>query len=129
VNPRFLLEGVLLKTNKNYRLTLSLFNSSTNECLWSAKESFDIHSGDIIAIQEDLARQVAQKLAGMNGIIGQYLYSETKWEDSASPRAYATFMHFYRYHKDPSEANANRLLPKVTELVALEPGFAPDGLY
>jgi TolB-like protein/tetratricopeptide (TPR) repeat protein len=122
---RFIVSGSLTSSGNLHKLALTLTDNSSAQILWSTKEKFNFPTGDIITIQEDIATQVAQQIAGLNGIVCERLHGETNWEETSSPRAYATFMHFYRYHNNPNERTANELLPKVAELVHLEPNFGP----
>jgi TolB-like protein len=122
---RFLVTGSLYASGQTHRLSINLADNQTNQILWTTKQKFNYPAGDIISVQENIATWVAQEIAGLNGIVCERLYAESNWTSSFSPVAYATYMHFYKYNKNPTEQNASDLLGRVSELLVNEPNFAP----
>lgn len=55
-----LLEGSLRRSGDRMRITVQLIDTQTGFQLWS--ESYDEKAGDVLRVQEDVARQVAGKL-------------------------------------------------------------------
>ncbi|MDH4091948.1 MAG: hypothetical protein OEV74_11720 [Cyclobacteriaceae bacterium] len=122
---RFSLEGSFRFSGKTVKISISVADSYTNQLLWSTQEKFNIDDSDLIQVQEDLATSVAQQIADVSGVIFEKLFADTNWEKTRSLQAYAIYMHFYKYNKNPTEKSANDLLEKVTLLVKNEPDFAP----
>jgi TolB-like protein/Tfp pilus assembly protein PilF len=57
-----LLEGSLSKSGRQVRITAQLINAADGFHLWS--ETYDRSVEDLIAVQEDIARQIAERLHG-----------------------------------------------------------------
>jgi len=124
-SARFSLDGSIRFSGNTIKISLGLTDNYNNQLLWSKQEKFNIDDCDLIQVQEDVATSVAQQIAGTSGVIFEKLYTDTNWENTHSPQVYATYLHFYKYNKNPTEKNANELLEKVTKLVEKEPEFAP----
>lgn len=122
---RFFLEGSMRFSESQVKISVGVRDNFNQQIIWTRQEKFDIDHCDLIQVQEDVATSVAQQTAGMTGIICEKLYQDSNWEETHSPKAYATYLHFYQYNKNPTEKNANELMAKVTELVENRPGFAP----
>jgi len=122
---RFSLEGSIRFGGNTIKISIGVTDNYNNQLLWSYQEKFNIDDCDLIQVQEDVATSVAQQIAGMSGVIFEKLYLDSNWESTHNPQAYTTYLHFYKYNKNPSEKNANELLDKVTKLVEKEPDFAP----
>ena len=58
---RYVLEGCVRKSGNRLRITAQLIDSSTDHHLWA--ERYDRELDDIFAVQEEVARQVAEALA------------------------------------------------------------------
>jgi adenylate cyclase len=121
---RFNLEGSFRNYGSALKISVILLDNLNDQIIWSYQEKYESESKNLIQIQEDLAIAVASKICGMNGIIPEKLYSESRWEAKDSPSAYETYLHFYKYTKNPSPENAEDLLEKVTNVVTKEPEFA-----
>lgn len=122
---RFSLEGSIRFSGNAIKISLGLTDNYNNQLLWTKQEKFNIDDCDLIQVQEDVGTSVAQQIAGTSGVIFEKLYTDSNWENTHSPQVYATYLHFYKYNKNPTEKNANELLEKVTTLVEKEPDFAP----
>ena len=122
---RFSLEGSIRFGEDVLKISISVTDNLNHQVIWSYQEKFDLNDYDLIKIQEDVATSVTRQIAGESGIILNKLYHESNWDKTHSSRAYATYIHLYRYHKNPTEKNAFELLEKITGLVDKEPDFAP----
>ncbi len=121
---RFSLEGSFRNFENSAKLSVVLLDNLNNQVIWSYQKKYEGENYNLIQIQEDLAKDVANKVSGINGVIPDKLYAESRWEAKESPSAYATYLHFYKYTKNPNPENAAELLEKVTNVVTKEPDFA-----
>ncbi|MBY5699732.1 adenylate cyclase [Rhizobium leguminosarum] len=101
---RYLLAGGVRMSGKRLRVTARLLDTSDGEILWSENYDNDLASGDLFAIQTDVARKVATAIAQPYGVMAQV--------DAASPPpddlgAYECTLRFYAYRSELSaEAHA-----------------------
>ncbi len=122
---RFYLDGSIRFVGEAMKLSLGVTDNKTSQLLWSYQEKCNIGTCDLIKLQEDVATAIAQQISGINGVIFEKLFLNSNWEDTHSPLAYSTFMHYHVFYKDPSEKNAYTLLEKTTEILKKQPDFAP----
>ena len=122
---RFSLEGSIRFSADTFKISIGVMDNQSLQLLWSYQEKFNIENYSLIEIQEKVANVVAQRIAGMNGILVEKLRAESNWEKLQSPSAYSTYLYFYKYLKDPNPDRANELVEKMTQIVEKEPDFAP----
>jgi TolB-like protein/DNA-binding winged helix-turn-helix (wHTH) protein/tetratricopeptide (TPR) repeat protein len=60
LNTSHVLEGSLRRSGNRMRITVQLIDTSTGYHLWS--DSYDVEVGDVLRVQEDVARKVAGNL-------------------------------------------------------------------
>ena len=121
---RFSLEGAIRFAGDLMKISIGVTDNRNRQLLWSYQEKFDSHTVDLIQIQEDVAKAVAQQIAGLSGVISEKLFADSNWDSTHDQEFYATYMHFYVYNKNPTEKNALELLEKVHALVEKRPDFA-----
>jgi serine/threonine protein kinase len=61
LNAETVLAGSLQQSGKRIRVSVQLLRTATGETLWA--QSFDVSSGDVFAVQDEIARQVAGQLS------------------------------------------------------------------
>ncbi|MDJ0656948.1 MAG: winged helix-turn-helix domain-containing protein [Xanthomonadales bacterium] len=113
-----LLTGTVRRSGERLRVTAQLVSTEDGFDLWS--ESYDRQMADIIAIQQDIAGNVAERLFVSLGT-DRPLYRP----QSISPHAYALYLKALSlspYGKSRYLDEAQRLVEQVTELA---PDFAP----
>ena len=121
---RFALEGSLRFGATLAKISLTLTDSFNQQVLWTLQRKFDAEINDIILLQEEIAAEVAQHIAGLSGVVVEKLQSESNWETTQSPSAFDTFLHIFTYNYDNSPENTERVLAKVAKAVEAEPEFA-----
>ncbi|MBB4477943.1 hypothetical protein [Rhizobium etli] len=103
-SARYLLAGGVHTSGKRHRVSARLLDTSDGEILWSQDYDKDLASGDLFAIQTDVARKVATAIAQPYGVMAQV--------DAASPPpddlgANECTLRFYAYRSELSvEAHA-----------------------
>lgn len=104
LGARYLLAGGVRASPNRMRVTARLIDTADGEILWSREYDKDLASGDLFAIQADVARQVATAIAQPYGVMAQV--------DAANPPpddlgAYECTLRFYAYRSELSaEAHA-----------------------
>ncbi|OAV50589.1 adenylate cyclase [Rhizobium sp. WYCCWR10014] len=118
---RYLLAGGVRTSGKRLRVTARLLDTSDGEILWSENYDNDLASGDLFAIQTDVARKVATAIAQPYGIMAQI--------DSAGPPpddlgAYECTLRFYAYRSELSPEAHARVRDCLEAAVARFPSYA-----
>lgn len=104
LGARYLLAGGVRASPHRLRVTARLIDTTDGEILWSRDYDKDLASGDLFAVQADIARQVATAIAQPYGVMAQV--------DAANPPpddlgAYECTLRFYAYRSELSaEAHA-----------------------
>ncbi|PDS78015.1 adenylate cyclase [Rhizobium sp. L43] len=118
---RYLLAGGVRTSGKRLRVTARLLDTSDGEILWSENYDNDLASGDLFAIQTDVARKVATAIAQPYGVMAQV--------DSTSPPpddlgAYECTLRFYAYRSELSAAGHARIRDCLEAALARFPSYA-----
>ncbi|WP_027668383.1 adenylate cyclase [Rhizobium leguminosarum] len=118
---RYLLAGGVRMSGKRLRVTARLLDTSDGEILWSENYDNDLASGDLFAIQTDVARKVATAIAQPYGVMAQV--------DAASPPpddlgAYECTLRFYAYRSELSAEAHARVRDCLEAAVARFPSYA-----
>ncbi|EJC66863.1 putative integral membrane protein [Rhizobium leguminosarum bv. viciae WSM1455] len=118
---RYLLAGGVRTSGKRLRVTARLLDTSDGEILWSENYDNDLASGDLFAIQTDVARKVATAIAQPYGVMAQI--------DSASPPpddlgAYECTLRFYAYRSELSAEAHARVRDCLEAALARFPNYA-----
>jgi adenylate cyclase len=99
LGARYLLAGGVRTSPGRLRVTARLLDTADGEILWSRDYDKDLASGDLFAIQTDVARRVATAIAQPYGVMAQV--------DAANPppddlSAYECTLRFYAYRSELS---------------------------
>ncbi|MBY5715393.1 adenylate cyclase [Rhizobium leguminosarum] len=118
---RYLLAGGVRMSGKRLRVTARLLDTSDGEILWSENYDNDLASGDLFAIQTDVARKVATAIAQPYGVMAQV--------DAASPPpddlgAYECTLRFYAYRSELSAEAHARVRDCLEAALARFPSYA-----
>ncbi|WP_064712719.1 hypothetical protein [Rhizobium bangladeshense] len=118
---RYLLTGGVRTSGQRLRVTARLLDTSDGEILWSENYDKDLASGDLFAIQTDVARKVATAIAQPYGVMAQV--------DAASPPpddlgAYECTLRFYAYRSELSAEAHSRARSCLESAIARFPNYA-----
>ncbi|ANK92066.1 MULTISPECIES: hypothetical protein [Rhizobium] len=118
---RYLLTGGVRTSGQRLRVTARLLDTSDGEILWSENYDKDLASGDLFAIQTDVARKVATAIAQPYGVMAQV--------DAASPPpddigAYECTLRFYAYRSELSAEAHSRVRNCLESAIARFPNYA-----
>lgn len=118
---RYLLAGGVRTSGKRLRVTARLLDTSDGEILWSENYDNDLASGDLFAIQTDVARKVATAIAQPYGVMAQV--------DAANPPpddlgAYECTLRFYAYRSELSAEAHARVRDCLEAALARFPSYA-----
>ena len=108
------LEGSVRRAGDRVRITAQLISASTNAHVWS--DTYDRNLGDILAVQDDIATQVAAALdATLSG---------TSVTRPPNPEAYELFLQARHFYNRRAPGDLQLMAKYLEEAVAIDPGFA-----
>lgn len=113
------LEGSVRKSGTKLRITAQLIRSDDGFHLWS--ETYDRELTDVFAIQDDIAKQVADALATSLGLEEGEVLVENRTNDPVAHENYLKAHELWLKRGDQNLREARNLL---TEAVARDPNYA-----
>ena len=117
LNVKYILEGSVRKAYEQVRITVQLINTQTDEHLWS--KTYDRNLRDIFAVQEDIAKSVADTLQISLGV-GELGKAPGM---TRNVQAYDAFL-AGRFGSDLGRDALSRAIEQLEQAVALDPDFA-----
>jgi TolB-like protein len=86
LNAEIVLAGSLQQSGSRIRVSVQLLRTATGETLWA--QSFDVQSGDVFTVQDEIARQVAGQLSLK---LDAEARRDFEKRPTASPQAFALY--------------------------------------
>jgi TolB-like protein len=114
-----ILEGSVRKAGNRVRITAQLVDAERGFHLWS--ETYDRKLDDIFAIQDEIARSIADALRLELGLSAQQNPNPGRTENLEAFNAFLKGLELYR---KPSVSTIRASLPWFERAVELDPGFA-----
>lgn len=118
-------EGTVSRSSEHVRVSAQVIRAQPEEHLWAAH--YDRPPGDLVALQEQLAREIADGIrvrvgAGERAALGSRL--------AVNPAAHEAFLKGRYYLEKRKEAYTRRALEYFQEAIKVDPDYAPayDGL-
>jgi adenylate cyclase len=94
---RFLVEGSIRKDAKTVKIDLHVVDTQNGMRVWGEQYQSELKATTLIALQENIARQVAAKIGSEYGIIPQTLFKESRNKPPESLETYEAFLRHYYY--------------------------------
>jgi TolB-like protein/DNA-binding winged helix-turn-helix (wHTH) protein/Tfp pilus assembly protein PilF len=121
VNVDAFLVGAVLHSGGRVRVTASLFQASPERRLWT--ESYESDVRDVLAVQKDLARDVAARIGVRIAPREQVRLAVARRIDAEAYEAY--LLGRAHLHKAPTAASYARARAYFETAIARDPGYAP----
>jgi TolB-like protein/tetratricopeptide (TPR) repeat protein len=115
----YLVNGSVRRAGDRLRVTVELVRASSGVRVWG--DQFDRGTGDLLALQEDIARNVA------TGIAGQLLPAERRAlaaRPTRSPEAYDHYLRAAALLRVISPTSLAQTIEQVDAALRLDPGYA-----
>ena len=118
LNVKYILEGSVRKAGNQVRITVQMINTLSNEHLWS--KTYDRTLDDIFAIQEDIAKSIADTLQITLGV------GELGREPgmTRNVEAFNAFLDGRSLFNTPNQENLAKAIEQLEHAVTLDPDFA-----
>ncbi len=110
-----LLEGSIRKAGRQIRVSAQLINVADGFHLWS--ETYDRSVDDIFAVQEDIARRIAERLQGQSGGVSQPRHA-------MDPEAHKLYLQARQFWNKRTEPALRRAAQLFQEAIDQDPTYA-----
>ncbi|AEB10189.1 adenylate cyclase [Desulfobacca acetoxidans] len=97
LNVRFLVEGSIRKAARTVKIAINVIDTLNGLRLWGEQYHRELRADSLIALQEEIALQVAARIGSLYGIIPQTLSRESRKKPPDSLKTYEAFLHFYHH--------------------------------
>jgi adenylate cyclase len=97
LNIRFFLEGSIRKESRLVKIMVRLVDTLNGLQVWGDQYQRQLKPDKLIALQEEIAQNVAAKIGSEYGIIPRNLSKESRMKPPESLDTYEAFLHFYHH--------------------------------
>jgi TolB-like protein/DNA-binding winged helix-turn-helix (wHTH) protein len=120
LNVDALVEGSVMRSGDRVGVTVQLLDGARDQHLWG--ETYERDSSDVLALEHDLARTIAQKLK-LNLSAGDQLRLNSR--SKVNPEAYAAYLHgrFYWYKRTIEDFHKS--IQYYGQAISQDPNYAP----
>ncbi len=119
LNVDAIVEGSVTRVGEKVKITARLIDARRDKGIWSDK--FERNSGDIFALQADLASAIAGKINVALTPVEQSRLTSTK---SVNPAAHDAYLKGRYFFNRPSDDNLQKAIEQFEIAVKLDPSFA-----
>jgi TolB-like protein/DNA-binding winged helix-turn-helix (wHTH) protein len=120
LNVDALVEGSVMRLGDRVGVTVQLLDGARDQHLWG--ESYERDSSDVITLEHDLARTIAEKLK-LNLSAGEQLRLNSP--EKVNPEAYAAYLHGRFYWSKRSIEDFHKSIEYYEQAIARAPNYAP----
>jgi adenylate cyclase len=92
---RFLLGGSIRKDSKTLKIDLYVVDAQNGRRIWGRQYGAELRADRLIALQEEISREVVGRIGNNYGIIPQTLSRESRRKALESLETYEAFLRFY----------------------------------
>jgi adenylate cyclase len=123
---RFLVEGSVRKAARSAKISICVIDTLNGLQLWGEQYCRELKADSLIALQEEIARQVVAKIGSQYGIIPRTLSRESRMKPPESLETYEAFLRFYHHITIMTPQTFAETLEVLEQAVQREPssGFA-----
>jgi adenylate cyclase len=94
---RFLVEGSVRKAAKTVKIAIHLIDALNGQSLWGEQYCRELKADTLIALQEEIARQVVARMGDLYGVIPQTLSRESRKKPPEALETYEAILRFYHH--------------------------------
>jgi TolB-like protein/DNA-binding winged helix-turn-helix (wHTH) protein len=120
LNVDALVEGSVMRSGDRVGVTVQLLDGARDQHLWG--ESYERDSSDVITLEHDLARTIAEKLK-VNLSAGDQLRLNSPGK--VNPEAYAAYLHGRFYWSKRTIEDFHKSIEYYEQAIAQDPNYAP----
>jgi adenylate cyclase len=118
---RFLVEGSIRRDAKTVKIDLHVVDTHNGLRVWGEQYCRELKADSLIALQEEIARQVAARIGSLYGIIPRTLSRESRKKPPESLETYEAFLRFYQHAAIMSPQTFAETLSVLEQAVRRDP--------
>ena len=118
LNVKTILEGSVRKQGRRVRIAVELVRAEDDSNVWS--KTFDLEMNDVFAVEEEIARAVAQELR-----LGVLRIKTGRFAKSASTEAYDAYLQGQYFLGQRNSENLKKSQDYFQQSVKLDPDYPP----
>ena len=118
---RFLVEGSIRKDAKTVKIDLHVVDTQNGQRVWGQQYCRELKAKNLIALQEEIARQVVAQIGSQYGIIYRTLSRESSKKPPESLETYEAYLRYYQYVTVFSPETFEETLRSLEQAVHREP--------
>jgi adenylate cyclase len=118
---RFLVEGSVRKAARTIKIAIYLIDTLDGQRLWGEQYCHELKTDRLIALQEEIARQVVARIGSQFGMIPRTLSRESRKKPPESLETYEAFLRFYHHVTIMSPQTFVETLEVLEQAVTREP--------
>jgi serine/threonine-protein kinase len=120
LNVDAIVEGSVSRSGDKVRITAQLIDARADKHLWA--RSFERKSGDVLALQAELASAIAREI---NVQLTPGEQTRLAAAPSVNPEAHDAYLRGRYFFNRPSDENLQRAIAEFDKAIRLSPDFAP----
>ncbi|MBW1784090.1 MAG: hypothetical protein JRL30_25545 [Deltaproteobacteria bacterium] len=120
---RFFLTGSIRKGSKGVKVATQLLDMSTDEQIWGESYKLDLNAGNLIELQEEIARRVVGAIADQYGFISRRLARDSRKKAPGDLEAYDAVLRFYHYETVLTSEAFEKALVALERAVEIDPEY------
>jgi adenylate cyclase len=118
---KFVLDGSVRSDGTSIKMILKLTETRTGRQIWSDSRRSAVEAAGIIAFQEEIAQEVAAKIAGGRGLILKTMSKDYKRHPPKHMDVYQAVLHYYEFDLHGTPQAFSRALTALEKAVTIEP--------
>ena len=122
---RFLLGGTVRRDPEAAKVSMRLIDAKTGRQVWAGVYKHKLEASNLIATQEDIARNVVASIGSEYGIIARRLSAESRKKPPADLDTYEAMFRYYSYQIAPSPQVSGECFAALQRAVEKEPEYGP----
>lgn len=120
LNVEGIVEGSVVRSGGKVRVTVQFIRAANDQHLWA--EDYERDSGDLIDLQREIARAIAQQIALNLNSEQQAYFAQRTLHDPELNEAYLRGLFFWDKRTEP---DLRRAIQNFNLAISRDPGFAP----
>jgi len=120
-DARFVLSGSLYQYDEQIKIAVRLTDQKTNEQVWGESYQSGLSASELTAFQENAARLIAVKVAGIAGAIASVISGESKNKPPSELITYEAILRFNEYIQLHTAESLARARESLEHAVRVEP--------